>query len=60
MDCHPFLLQYWEADEVARCIFAGKLESKRMTNEDSITIMAIYDDIRNQGGLKYPEAIERV
>ncbi|KAL7410386.1 hypothetical protein BDY24DRAFT_400358 [Mrakia frigida] len=35
---------FWEADEVARCIFAGKLESERMTLEDSITVMKICRD----------------
>lgn len=54
------LLQFWEADEVARCIFNGKIESERMNHAGSVTIMEIYDEIRRQGGLKYPEDIERV
>ncbi|KAI5298976.1 adenylate kinase, partial [Ascosphaera pollenicola] len=48
----------WEADEVARCLRDGKLESSTMDLEESLVIMKTMDEIRKQGGLWYPEAIE--
>jgi predicted dehydrogenase len=49
---------FWEADEAARCIRDGKKESKTLTWEESIVIMETMDEVRKQGGLKYPELIE--
>lgn len=49
---------YWEADEVARCVRDGKLESETMSWEESLVIMRVMDEIRKQGGLVYPENIE--
>ncbi|OJJ44182.1 hypothetical protein ASPZODRAFT_135670 [Penicilliopsis zonata CBS 506.65] len=49
---------YWEADEVARCLRDGKLESESMPWEESIVIMEVMDEARRQGGLTYPESIE--
>ena len=49
---------YWEADEVARCVRDGKLESETMSWEESLVIMRVMDEIRKQGGLVYPERIE--
>ncbi|KAJ5584123.1 uncharacterized protein N7459_003923 [Penicillium hispanicum] len=49
---------YWEADEVARCLRDGKLESDGMLWEESIVIMEVMDEVRRQGGLKYPPSIE--
>ncbi|KAJ5272846.1 hypothetical protein N7478_007971 [Penicillium angulare] len=49
---------YWEADEVARCLRGGKLESEGMPWEESLVIMEVMDEVRRQGGLKYPESIE--
>ncbi|KAJ6171604.1 hypothetical protein N7470_000671 [Penicillium chermesinum] len=49
---------YWEADEVARCLRDGRLESAGMPWEESIVIMEVMDEVRRQGGLKYPESIE--
>ncbi|EED15049.1 dimeric dihydrodiol dehydrogenase, putative [Talaromyces stipitatus ATCC 10500] len=51
---------YWEADEVARCLRDGKLESERMPWEESIVIMEVMDEVRRQNGLVYPEKIESV
>ncbi|KAI5290512.1 hypothetical protein KEM54_001316, partial [Ascosphaera aggregata] len=48
----------WEADEVARCLRDGKLQSSTMDHEESLVIMKTMDEIRKQGGLTYPEAIE--
>lgn len=49
---------YYEADEVARCLRDGKLESEGMPWEESLVIMEVMDEVRRQGGLKYPESIE--
>ncbi|PGH13737.1 hypothetical protein AJ79_03436 [Helicocarpus griseus UAMH5409] len=49
---------YWEADEAARCVRDGKLESESMPWEESLVIMEVMDEVRRQGGLKYPEEIE--
>ncbi|UPX18344.1 uncharacterized protein EKO05_0008646 [Ascochyta rabiei] len=51
---------FWEADECARCIRDGKLESDVMGWEESEAVMQVMDEVRRQGGLKYPEAIESV
>ncbi|EFP92846.2 hypothetical protein PGT21_036203 [Puccinia graminis f. sp. tritici] len=48
----------WEADEVARSIASRKLESKRMPHSESILMMEVFDEIRRQIGLKYPNSIE--
>lgn len=48
----------YEADEAARCLLAGKLESEGLTWEESTVIMETMDEVRRFGGLKYPEAIE--
>ena len=49
---------FWEADEAARCIRDGKLESESLEWEESIVIMETMDETRRQGGLTYPELIE--
>jgi predicted dehydrogenase len=49
---------YWEADEAARCVRDGKLESEGLPWEESIIIMEVMDEARRQGGLTYPEKIE--
>lgn len=49
---------FWEADEAARCIRDGKLESDGLNWEESVVIMEAMDEARKQGGLKYPELIE--
>ncbi|PLN77855.1 NAD(P)-binding protein [Aspergillus taichungensis] len=49
---------FWEADEVARCLRDGRLESEGLPWEESITIMEVMDEVRRQGGLTYPEKIE--
>lgn len=48
----------WEADECARCIFDGKVQSERMPWRDSILMMEVFDEIRKQGEVVYPESIE--
>lgn len=49
---------YWEADEAARCLRDGKLESETMPLEESIQLMRVMDEVRKQAGLVYPEKIE--
>ena len=49
---------FWEADEVARCLRDGKKESEAMSWEESLVVMQTMDEVRRQGGLKYPEEIE--
>ncbi|KAL1955616.1 hypothetical protein VTO42DRAFT_8349 [Malbranchea cinnamomea] len=49
---------YWEADEVARCVRDGKLESNTMSWEETLVIMRVMDEVRRQNGLVYPEKIE--
>ena len=49
---------FWEADECARCLRDGKLESEGMGWEESIVIMETMDEVRRQGAVKYPEKIE--
>lgn len=49
---------FWEADECARCLRDGKLESEGMGWEESAVIMETMDEVRRQAGLKYPEKIE--
>ncbi|EEP78357.1 conserved hypothetical protein [Uncinocarpus reesii 1704] len=49
---------YWEADEAARCLRAGERESAYMPLSESLAIMEVMDEVRRQGGLKYPESIE--
>lgn len=49
---------YWEADEVARCLRDGKLESAGLPWEESIVIMEVMDEVRKQGSLTYPQEIE--
>lgn len=49
---------YWEADEVARCLRDGKLESETLPLSESLVIMEVMDEVRKQGGLKYPQKIE--
>lgn len=48
----------WEADEVARCLKAGKKESDRMPLAETVLMMSVFDEIRKQNGMKYPEHIE--
>ena len=44
----------YEAMEVNRCLREGKIESKVMPLDETLAIMRIMDQIRDQLGLKYP------
>ena len=45
----------YEADEVGRCLRAGRIESAVMPLDETLAIMATLDEIRRQWGLRYPE-----
>ena len=49
---------YWEADEAARCVRDGMIESDTMPWTESVLVMAVMDEVRKQSGLRYPDAIE--
>lgn len=49
---------HWEADEAARCLRDGKLESETMPLEESLLVMEAMDSVRAQAGFRYPEVIE--
>ncbi|KAF2204369.1 NAD(P)-binding protein [Delitschia confertaspora ATCC 74209] len=49
---------FYEADECARCIKGGKLQSEGLPWEESLLIMKVMDEVRRQGGLVYPEELE--
>ncbi|KAF2711133.1 NAD(P)-binding protein [Pleomassaria siparia CBS 279.74] len=51
---------FWEADECARCIRDGKLESDDMPWAESEAVMRVMDRVREQGGLVYGEGLESV
>jgi len=44
----------YEADEVARCIAAGKTESDVMPLDETLSLAKTMDAMRAQWGLKYP------
>jgi hypothetical protein len=44
----------YEAEEVGRCLRAGRTESETMPLDESIAIMRALDTIRAQWGLRYP------
>lgn len=44
---------FWEADECARCIRDGKLESEGMRWRESEAIMRVMDEVRREGGVGY-------
>lgn len=45
----------YQAREVRRCIQQGLLESPYMSHKDSLTIMAIQDEILKQVGVNYSD-----
>jgi hypothetical protein len=49
---------YHEADECARCIRDGKLQSDIMPLDDSVAMMTVMDTIRKQCNITYPAEIE--
>lgn len=49
---------FHEADEAARCIKEGKKESGTVSLDETVVVMETLDEIRLQGGLKFPSALE--
>ncbi|XP_037041682.1 trans-1,2-dihydrobenzene-1,2-diol dehydrogenase-like [Bradysia coprophila] len=45
----------FEADEVRKCIRAGKMESDKVSHNESLIIARIEDEIRKQIGVKYSQ-----
>ncbi|EEU34936.1 uncharacterized protein NECHADRAFT_39702 [Fusarium vanettenii 77-13-4] len=52
---HPGMGFYWEADAAAAHILAGELESDRMPWSETVRVMKILDEIRRQGGARFPQ-----
>lgn len=48
---------FWEADECARCLRDGKLESATLPWDESVVIMETMEEALRQGGVTYPELI---
>lgn len=48
---------FWEADECARCLRDGKLESATLPWQESIVIMEVMEEALKQGGIEYPALI---
>ena len=51
---------HFQADEVARCLRDGKLESSVWTHEKSLLEMSVFDEVRKLGGYVFPAGIEQV
>ncbi|GME32213.1 putative dimeric dihydrodiol protein [Neofusicoccum parvum] len=49
---------FWEADEAASAFVEGRKEGKYESLDESVVIMEVMDEVRRQGGLKYPSKIE--
>lgn len=49
---------FWEADECARCLRDGKLESARMPLSETISTMTVLDTVRKQNDFKYSSKLE--
>ncbi|KAE8145007.1 NAD(P)-binding protein [Aspergillus avenaceus] len=48
----------YQADEVARCLCQGLIESPEMLWKESLVVMKIMDTVRRDNGLQFPEEIE--
>jgi PHD/YefM family antitoxin component YafN of YafNO toxin-antitoxin module len=46
---------YWEADAVAVDIVEGKRENAIMLHAETLRLMKIMDEIRRQGGARFPQ-----
>ena len=49
---------FWEADEAGLAFVEGRKEGKYESLEESIVIMEVMDEVRKQGGMKFPEKLE--
>lgn len=48
---------FWEADECARCLRDGKLESEGMPLGESLEMMRVMEDVWRGGNVVYPDVI---
>jgi predicted dehydrogenase len=48
---------FWEADECARCVRDGKLESETMPLDETVLISEVMDKALKENGVTYPELI---
>jgi predicted dehydrogenase len=46
---------YWEADEVAIVVAAGRTESETMPWAETLRVMELLDEVRRQGGVIFPQ-----
>ncbi|THH13453.1 hypothetical protein EW146_g6766 [Bondarzewia mesenterica] len=51
---------HFQADEVARCVKSGKLESMIWGHDKTLLAMTVFDEVRRQGGYVLPEGVEKV
>jgi predicted dehydrogenase len=51
---------FWEADECARCVRDGKIESEVMGWTESGEVLKVMDEVRRQHGIVYPGGLESV
>ncbi|KAF7977097.1 hypothetical protein HWV62_4685 [Athelia sp. TMB] len=51
---------HFQADEVARCVRAGKLQSADWGWDKSLLAMRVFDEVRRQGGYVFPPGVEQV
>ncbi|KAI0792138.1 NAD(P)-binding protein [Abortiporus biennis] len=51
---------HFEADEVARCVRDGKIESDTWGWEKSLLLMDTFDEVRRQGHYEFPAGVEKV
>ena len=51
---------HFQADEVARYVRDGKLESAIWSHEKSLLEMDVFDEVRRQGEYKFPPGVEQV
>ncbi|KZT10058.1 NAD-binding protein [Laetiporus sulphureus 93-53] len=51
---------HFQADEVARCVRDGKIESDLWSHDKSLLLMETFDEVRYQGNYMLPEGVEKV
>ncbi|PWY74273.1 putative oxidoreductase [Aspergillus heteromorphus CBS 117.55] len=51
---------FWEADECARCVRDGRLESDVMPLAETLAMMSVLDQVRAQNGLRFPPELESI
>lgn len=51
---------FWVADAVGRSLRDKEIERKDMPWIENILMMEVIEEVRRSGGLRYPEAIEKV